>query len=173
MSKKKQDLVDHAESLFYNYGIHAIGLKRIVTEANVALMTMYNHFESKEDLVLEVLKQREERYFDLLRSHVKTSDNQALSIAQAHSEWLQSSRQNGCMFLRAKEEYSDPAHPINTYVVAHKEALLAFVKKENFNHEDAMRLVLLLEGATSLAEVVDVDEVATQLQSMVTTTIGE
>ncbi|WP_052360966.1 TetR/AcrR family transcriptional regulator [Geomicrobium sp. JCM 19038] len=103
MSKKKQDLVDHAESLFYNYGIHAIGLKRIVTEANVALMTMYNHFESKEDLVLEVLKQREDRYFDLLRSHVNTSDNQALSIARAHSEWLRSSRQNGCMFCEQKK----------------------------------------------------------------------
>ena len=37
MSKKRQDLINHAERLFYENGFHSVGLKRVISEANVAL----------------------------------------------------------------------------------------------------------------------------------------
>ena len=40
MSTKKEDLLVAAEQLFYQHGFHAIGLKAIVQEADVALMTL-------------------------------------------------------------------------------------------------------------------------------------
>ena len=57
-SLKKEALLDVAEKLFYEYGFRGVGLKQIIREANVANMTLYNHFSSKEQLVEEVLKQR-------------------------------------------------------------------------------------------------------------------
>ncbi len=69
MSEKRKQLLTTAEHLFYENGFHHVGLKRIVSDSGVALMTLYNHFPSKEDLILEVLKSRETRYLSLLENH--------------------------------------------------------------------------------------------------------
>ncbi|RKL64707.1 TetR family transcriptional regulator [Salipaludibacillus neizhouensis] len=161
MSKKKQDLIVHGEQLFYNHGFHAIGLKRVIKEANVALMTLYNHFDSKEDLILEVLKNREEKYFSMLKSHVRNSKIQSIySLADAHIDWIRKHNKNGCMFLRAKEEFSyNDDHEIVQYVNEHKRSLLAFFEELDFNYSEAIQLVLLFEGATALSETLNVDDV--------------
>ncbi|WP_226036679.1 TetR/AcrR family transcriptional regulator [Aquibacillus saliphilus] len=161
MSKKKQDLIEHAEQLFYNHGFHAVGLKRIIKEANVALMTLYNHFDSKEALILDVLKKRGEQYFSLLKSSVENSKSSPiLSLAEAHIDFIRKHNKNGCMFLRAKEEFSfDEDHEIFQYVNEHKRSLLAFFEEIGFNHSEALQLVLLFEGATALSETLTMDEV--------------
>ena len=48
MSQKKQDILGVAERLFYESGFRGVCLKQIIQEANVATMTLYNHFESKD-----------------------------------------------------------------------------------------------------------------------------
>lgn len=161
VSKKKQDLIEHAEQLFYNNGFHATGLKRIIQEANVALMTLYNHFDSKEDLILEVLKSREEKYFSILKAAVSNSKGPiVLSLSEAHSAWIRKHDTNGCMFLRAKEEFSsNDGHEIVRYVNEHKSSLLNFFEELGFSYSEAAQLVLLFEGATALAETLDVDDV--------------
>lgn len=63
MSSKKEDLLNKAEILFYEHSFHSIGLKRVINEANVAVMTLYNHFASKEDLIMEVLKEEKKILF--------------------------------------------------------------------------------------------------------------
>ena len=60
-SDARTRLIETAERLFYAEGIRAVGIDRIIAEAKVAKMTLYNHFQSKDDLVLAVLKYREER----------------------------------------------------------------------------------------------------------------
>ncbi|WP_088053304.1 TetR/AcrR family transcriptional regulator [Virgibacillus dakarensis] len=172
MSKKKQDLIEHAEQLFYDHGFHAIGLKRIVKEANVALMTLYNHFNSKEDLILEVLKRRNEKYFSILKASVKNPKYSIVwSLAEAHSDWIRKHDTNGCMFLRAKEEFSsNDDHEIVQYVNEHKRLLLAFFEELGFNYSEATQLVLLFEGATALAETLNVDDVVTAFMHSIKST---
>lgn len=75
MSKKKQDLLEVAERLFYEHGFRGVGLKQIIQEANVATMTLYNHFDSKEKLVEAVLQQREMRYWQYLEDGVHHPHN--------------------------------------------------------------------------------------------------
>ncbi|MEW9501739.1 TetR/AcrR family transcriptional regulator [Jeotgalibacillus marinus] len=166
MSKKKQDLLEHAEELFYKHGFHSIGLKQIVNEAGVAIMTLYNHFDSKEDLILQVLKRREEKYFSYLESSVSKPkcNSIALSLAQAHLNWIRMHETNGCMFLRAKEEFSsDSNNEIVRYVNKHKNSLIFFFKQLNFDYWESTRLALLFEGATALSEIINVDDVAHEL----------
>ncbi|KMK75255.1 TetR/AcrR family transcriptional regulator [Alkalihalobacillus pseudalcaliphilus] len=165
MSKKRQDLISQAERLFYEHGFHSIGLKKIIEEANVALMTMYNHFNSKEELVLEVLKYREEKYFSLLQKVVKKEadvNTNAQLIAKAHLDWI-ATHKKGCMFLRAKEEYPAEENQINQYVITHKKTFLTFLESLHFSQNESIRLSMLLEGATSLAEVVDWNKVSKEL----------
>lgn len=47
-----------ASDLFFREGIRAVGIDRIIDEADVAKATLYRHFPSKEDLVLAYLEKR-------------------------------------------------------------------------------------------------------------------
>lgn len=161
MSKKKQALIEHAEQLFYDYGFHATGLKRIIQEADVALMTLYNHFASKEELILEVLKNRERKYFSILESEVAAGGQSVVyTLAEAHCGWIREHDTNGCMFLRAKEEFSSSdSHEIVRYVDDHKKSLLEFFERQGISRSDSVQLVILFEGATASSETLDIDDV--------------
>lgn len=50
-----------ASALFYSEGIRAVGIDRIIEEANVAKATLYRHFPSKDHLVAAYLQDRHDR----------------------------------------------------------------------------------------------------------------
>lgn len=158
MSTKKEKLLETAEKLFYQFGFHAIGLKQIIKEADVALMTMYNHFQSKDELILEVLKRREQRYMAFLKKYVSNTDlNSPFDIVKGHADWLIENEQRGCLFLRAKEEFGgDPDHMVVKLADRHKQRLLHFTmdRVADMTEREALQVVLLCEGATALAETV-------------------
>ncbi|MGL5012068.1 MAG: TetR/AcrR family transcriptional regulator, partial [Paracoccaceae bacterium] len=45
-------IVTTAGSLFYREGYRAIGVDRVIAEADVAKATFYRHFPSKDDLIV-------------------------------------------------------------------------------------------------------------------------
>ncbi|MGF9698028.1 TetR/AcrR family transcriptional regulator [Paenibacillus sp. MABNR03] len=170
MSSKKEMLLNVAEDLFYHHGFHSIGLKRIITDAEIAIMTLYNHFDSKDDLIVEVLLRREQRYLEQLRQY---ADNKAQplfqNLAEGHARWLMDHESRGCMFLRAKEEFgADPDHVIVQTVIAHKKHVMTLIKKldSSITDQDLIRFSLLLEGSTALAETQDVKIVCQELLGM-------
>ena len=169
MSTKKEDLLTAAEQLFYEHGFHAIGLKAIVQEAGVALMTLYNHFTSKDDLILEVLNRRSQVYMDYLeQGKQQGTGSVAERLAAGHLNWLKQTASNGCMFLRAKEEFkSVPDHPIVQLVTSHKEDTKRLFLSTGLTPAEATRLSLLFEGAVSLAEISPMDEVEDALMGLV------
>lgn len=168
VSDKKEKLLLVAEKLFYKHGFHAIGLKRIISEANLAIMTLYNHFDSKNDLIMEILKRREQRYMNYLK---KENNASFLSLAKGHAAWLVENDQHGCMFLRAKEEFgNDPAHPIVQFVNKHKQMMIEHVQTldSSITRQQAMQFTLLLEGSTALAEIESSEIVGKQFIDMTT-----
>lgn len=169
MSRKREDLLVHAEKLFYEHGFHAIGLKAIVQDAGVALMTLYNHFDSKEDLILEILNRREKMYFSMLKDAIRKEEGSIeQKLASGHIQWLKTSASNGCMFLRAKEEFSStPDHPLVKSVYSHKEKMIQFFESNHMSRSAAVQLALILEGSTSLAETLNVQEIEKTLYAMV------
>ena len=44
-----------ALDLFYEHGVHSVGIDRIIAESGVAKMTFYRHFHSKARLIAEYL----------------------------------------------------------------------------------------------------------------------
>ncbi|UZQ49483.1 TetR/AcrR family transcriptional regulator [Clostridium kluyveri] len=164
MSSKKEDLLNKAEILFYEHSFHSIGLKRVINEANVAVMTLYNHFASKEDLIMEVLKRREKRYFSYLASGIAHTEKPVVELAKAHLQWLKEYSAKGCMFLRAKEEFgADPSNEIVQFVNQHKQRLLYKLCQYCLTESAALKLMILFEGATALAETEDMEKVGKQL----------
>ena len=53
-SKARQRVLTTADRLFYEEGFRAVGIDRIIAEAEVAKATLYVHFPSKDDLILAV-----------------------------------------------------------------------------------------------------------------------
>ena len=54
-SAARERLLRTASQIFYSEGIHAVGVDRIVAQAQVTRATFYRHFPGKEDLVLAYL----------------------------------------------------------------------------------------------------------------------
>lgn len=50
-SAARERLLTTASRLFYTEGIRAVGVDRVMAEADVARGTFYRHFEGKDDLV--------------------------------------------------------------------------------------------------------------------------
>lgn len=167
MDSKSQKILDNAETLFYQHGFHAVGIKKIVSQAKVSIMTLYNHFGSKENLIIQILDQREIRYIEYLKNALNDERQQskyetACTIALANTNWLKKNSQ-GCLFLRAKEEYDQINQDITNRVDTHKRSMLSFYKRLGFSEQEAMRLAIQIEGATALAETIEVDKVEEEL----------
>lgn len=58
----RSHILNVASELFNDNGIQATGVDKIVAEANVAKMTLYKHFPSKDDLVIAYLEKRSEEW---------------------------------------------------------------------------------------------------------------
>ncbi|KMK75202.1 TetR/AcrR family transcriptional regulator [Alkalihalobacillus pseudalcaliphilus] len=53
---KKKNIIEAAFSLYMTYGIQKVSIKEIADQANVSQVTIYNYFESKENLTQIVFK---------------------------------------------------------------------------------------------------------------------
>ena len=156
-SDARQRIVETAERLFYAEGIRAVGIDRIIAEAEVAKMTLYNHFASKDDLILAVLQYREERVNEMfaksIERHVRNGMDQLEAFFTALKDWFESSRFRGCSFINASVELADSCHSASQFAAEHKdrfhEMLREFIVEAAGEKAAAVApaVSLLVEGA--------------------------
>lgn len=129
----RRRVLETAERLFYAEGIRAVGIDRIIAEADVAKMTLYNHFSSKDDLILAVLKYREEKFDGLfekwMERHQKAGMNRLEAFFAALKDWFESSGFRGCMFINACAELADAGHAGAQFSAQHKERFHEMLKE--------------------------------------------
>ncbi|MCH6257007.1 TetR/AcrR family transcriptional regulator [Puniceicoccaceae bacterium K14] len=156
-SPKRELLLDTAFRLFYAHGYHAVGIDTILAEAGVAKMTLYNHFKSKDELIVAALERRSSEISDdKLKALAKVS-SEPLSQIEALFDWMdvwfRMPDFNGCAFLKAIAEYTDDDSPINQTVKKHKAASIASLIDlcQELDVPDpknlAQQIFLLLEGS--------------------------
>jgi AcrR family transcriptional regulator len=167
-SDKRQHIVETAYRLFKQAGFHATGIDRIIAEADVAKMTMYRNFPSKDGLIVEVLDHRAsrfERQLDQLAEAAGTPGQKIGTIFDWYARWFRRPDFHGCLFAHALAEFGDPAHPAFQAVAAQKNGLrrrmariLADIMPGERAESTAVVLLMLIEGATLLAELGQGDE---------------
>lgn len=154
---KRDELVRKALQVFYRNGFNATGMDMLVAETGISKTSMYKHFRTKEDLILAVLRLRDEQFRNWLYRRMEelgdTPQEQLAAMFDALGEWFQEPGYRGCMFIKASAEYQDKTHLIHKQSADHKRMLeMHFVelcKKAGFSDPEtiARQLLILKEGA--------------------------
>ncbi|TPM39681.1 TetR/AcrR family transcriptional regulator [Mesorhizobium sp. B2-3-4] len=163
VSDKRQHIVETAYALFKRVGFHATGIDRIIAEADVAKMTMYRHFPSKDELIVEVLDHRARRFeeqLDRLARESTAPEEKIARIFEWHGRWFRSPDFHGCLFAHALAEFGDPRHPVfkaaarqKNGIRQHMQSILAPVMTRGRAESVAATLLMLIEGATLMAQM--------------------
>jgi AcrR family transcriptional regulator len=154
----RERLIKTAHDVFYGEGFHAVGLDRILTEAGVTKTTFYNHFESKDALVLEVLRWHDrwwqETFRQMLRRHGGDAPRDQLrAVPDALAELFGTAQFNGCIFVNVAVEFPLPHDPAHEMAAQHKRAMedilreLAGYAGAKDPPSLAKEMALLMEGA--------------------------
>ncbi|MEM1164790.1 MAG: TetR/AcrR family transcriptional regulator [Planctomycetota bacterium] len=163
VSTKRDQLLDAAARLFEREGFHAVGIDRVVKEAGVARMTLYNHFAGKHELIEAVLEHRDgvvrERFSTALERAAGDPRGQLLGVFDYLADWFATPGFAGCIFVKAAGEFTDGHESIREAAGAHKrrvaESLAELAREAGANDPDelACELQLVIEGATAQAQM--------------------
>ena len=126
-------LVACAFELFAREGFHAVGLDRILADAGISKQTFYNHFESKDELVEEVLRFRDAWEMrttrDLLRQFAGGEEPcaQLYAVFDMLHAWFTDPAFQGCLFMNAAAEFPNPFEPAHQIAADHARSVEALL----------------------------------------------
>ncbi|HEY7720195.1 MAG TPA: TetR/AcrR family transcriptional regulator [Pedococcus sp.] len=155
VSAARERILETAFRLFYAKGIRAVGVDLIIAESGVAKATFYKHFPAKDDLVVAYLDKVDGVWSGQLRDAAAAAGpgpaDQLVGLFDALGSACRREGYRGCAFINAAAE-SQPGTPVHERTVAHKAAVLAWVRglAEQAGARDpealARSLTLLLDG---------------------------
>jgi AcrR family transcriptional regulator len=131
--RAREQILDAAYELFSRGGIRAVGIDSIVERSGVARMTLYRHFASKDELVLEFLQRREEIWTkawlqgEVVRRAVSPTD-QLLAVFDVFDGWFRQDGFEGCSFINVLLEIADATDPIHRASVMYLEHIRSFLR---------------------------------------------
>ncbi|PRB14169.1 TetR/AcrR family transcriptional regulator [Microbacterium sp. MYb62] len=152
-------VLDAASRLFYERGIHAVGVDTIAEAAGVTKKTLYDRFGSKEALVVSYLQHRDARWRIHLAEHLSRvpdpGTDRILAVFDAAIAWSDENSPKGCSAINARAEIGDghDGHPVFPEVARQKTWLLALFaelcQEAGASDADLMSktMMLLYEGA--------------------------
>ncbi|MEA2937833.1 MAG: hypothetical protein QOC56_1337 [Alphaproteobacteria bacterium] len=172
----RERLLAAAGALFYRHGIRAVGVDAIAEAAGTNKMTLYRHFESKDELVAEYLRQTA-KAADACWERFEKNDPGA-PLAQLRA-WLKemadhvaNTDQRGCALANAAVELPDKNHParrvIEEFKTAQHTRLVQLSAAAGLTDPDMLadELHLLLEGARVTAQSVGSNGLGARLVRM-------
>ncbi len=145
-----------ARNLFHRHGIRGVGVETIAEAAGTNKMTLYRHFDSKDDLIVAYLRglsaEMDEMWQDIEREHPGDMLAQLKSWL-VHAEECVSADDRGCDLVNAAVELTEDGHPgrriIEQLKTEHRNRLAALCRRAGISQAEVLAdtLTLLLEGA--------------------------
>ncbi|MEO1373499.1 MAG: TetR/AcrR family transcriptional regulator [Cyanobacteria bacterium J06635_10] len=158
-SPARERILEVASELFYENGIQAVGVDRIIAESGVAKTTLYRYYPSKDDLVVAFLQERDRlfwEYFDAaVGRYPDNGEEQLLAVFEWIDELLVKPECYGCPFLIAIGEFPQLDYPGHQVAIAHKKQVLwrltKLAEKTGVSNPQQLGkyLLLLVDGAFS------------------------
>ncbi|MCG8648219.1 MAG: methyltransferase domain-containing protein [Pirellulales bacterium] len=154
----RERLIAAARDRFYRYGFRDVGIDQILSDVGISKTAFYKHFNSKDALMLAVMRAQDCWLRDYFREliHQDTSltpRQRLLAVFDVVDNIVKLDGFRGCFFVNVSMEFPLPHDPPHLAAADNKRAILELVTElaeqagaEN-PHELARELSLLMEGA--------------------------
>jgi AcrR family transcriptional regulator len=103
----RERLLAAANELFYEEGVHTVGIDRVIEHAGVAKASLYNTFGSKDELIRAYLEGRHAAMSERITGYLERYDNprdRLLGVFDAQRALFSEGTYRGCAFVRASAE---------------------------------------------------------------------
>jgi AcrR family transcriptional regulator len=157
MLPPRERILDAACELFYSRGIRCVSVDEIAAAAQTNKMTLYRHFESKDQLVAEYLKSlwawSDADFDEAMRPHAGDSCAQLRAWVERVGERFAMADDRGCPMANAAIELPEKDHPARAVIEDYKarqcEKLVGLCRESGFDEPErlAEEIFLLYEGA--------------------------
>src|ERR1043165_6159411 len=165
-----------ASDLFYRHGIRAVGVESIAEAAGTNKMTLYRHFDSKDELVAEYLRQEaakgEASWAALEARHPGDPLAQIRAWLAEMAAHVADCNARGCALANAAVELPEKDHPARAVIEEckrrHREALIGLCAKAGLAEPEMLadEFLLLIEGARVTAQSMGADGLDARLRRM-------
>jgi AcrR family transcriptional regulator len=145
-----------ARDLFHRLGIRGVGVEAIAEAAGTNKMTLYRHFDSKDDLIVAYLRgvaaEVDQMWRDIEREHPGDMMAQLKAWLACAEECL-TSDERGCDLANAAVELTADDHPgrriIEELKTEHRNRLADLCRRAGISQPEVLAdtLTLLFEGA--------------------------
>jgi AcrR family transcriptional regulator len=153
----RERILNAARDLFYNRGIRCVSVDEIAAAAQTNKMTLYRHFESKDQLVAEYLRTLQgyavARDDEATRAYPGDAYAQLQALIARTGDDLCAEVLRGCPMANAAVEFPEKDHPARQVIEDSKrqqcERLVKLCREAGFEEPEelAEELFLLFEGA--------------------------
>ena len=103
----RERLLAAANELFYDEGVHTVGIDRVIERAGVAKASLYNTYGSKDELVRVYLEQRHAVVTARISKYLERyagPRERLLGVFEAQGELFAEPGFRGCAFVSASAE---------------------------------------------------------------------
>jgi AcrR family transcriptional regulator len=116
-SDTHERIIRTAYELFTQNGLNAVGVDRIVADAGVAKTTLYRHFRSKDELIVQVIERHSQLWLrNWLEPETSKRANspadRLLAVFDSLDEWFGDENFQGCLPLNSLVETHDRTSPV-------------------------------------------------------------
>lgn len=117
-------IFETARDLFYRKGIRGVGVESIAAAAGTTKMSLYRNFPSKDDLVVECLKDEDREFWEWWEAVVAPFEGDPRRQIKALFEAFETHTcsedgSRGCALANAAVELPDLEHPARAVVLDH------------------------------------------------------
>jgi AcrR family transcriptional regulator len=158
----RERLLAAAGELFYRDGIRSVGIDEVIAAADVAKMSLYRSFSSKDELIAAYLRERDAKYWewwdDAVARHPNAPREQLLALFRYLAKLPSREGWRGCPFTNAATEFPEPDHPARRVAEDNKRKLRLrlrdLAREAGARDADSLadQLVLLFEGVYASAQ---------------------
>jgi AcrR family transcriptional regulator len=170
----KDRILETASSLFYERGVHAVGVDLVVEKAAVAKTSLYRHFGTKDELVAAFLEREDQDFWGTWDRVANAHADDAFAELDAHLQWIgeRVGRLNyrGCPQINVAAEFPEVSHPARKVAAQHKQEmrrrLKGIAERLGVAEPDvlAAQLSLLINGAFVSSQIFEPGEATPLLQ---------
>lgn len=158
----RERIIAAARDLFYRHGIRAVGVEAIAEAAGTNKMTLYRHFDSKDELVAEYLRclAAEKRAFwtEVEAAHPDNPRGQLDAWLVEAANNVTDPKSRGCAIANAAVELPEKEHPARCVIEQCKQhsrgSLVDLCRRAGVVQPELLadQLFMLLEGALVCAQ---------------------